>query len=151
MSFHFKVSSFSALSLEELYAILALRQTVFIVEQNCPFLDADGKDFIARHLMILDTDNQVVAYTRLFGLNEEYEGFLCIGRVVSSPKVRGQKIGKLLMETSIQQIREIYGNYPIKIGSQIYLDAFYESLGFRRINEETYLEDGIEHRYMVLK
>lgn len=146
-----KCCMFNELSLNELYAILALRQEVFIVEQNCPFLDADGKDFVARHLMLFDSAGELVAYTRLFGLHEEYEGYLCIGRVVSSPKARGKGLGKYLMETSIQQIRAIYGNYPIKIGSQVYLDKFYESLGFCRISDDTYLEDGIEHRYMVLK
>ena len=68
----FKCVPFYELSLDELYAIMLLRQEVFVVEQNCPFVDADGKDQSAWHFMICDENNKLVAYTRLFDKNIYY-------------------------------------------------------------------------------
>ena len=89
-----------------------------------------------------------MAYTRLFEKSIYYEGFVSIGRVVTSPKARGGGIGKILMQKSIEYCRQLFGNEPIKIGAQVYLLKFYESLGFQSIGQD-YLEDGIEHTIMV--
>lgn len=149
MEISFIIKPFQDLTLHELYAVLALRQEVFVVEQNCVFQDADGNDFKAWHLLGYNNEQKLVAYTRLFNENDSYEKYLSIGRVVTSPKARTKGLGKLLMATSIREVRRLFGEKPIKIGSQIYLDRFYESFGFRSVGE-TYMEDGIEHRYMIL-
>jgi ElaA protein len=139
---------FLALTLTELYEILALRTEVFIVEQNCPFQDQDGKkDFKAIHLLGIDATNQLVAFSRILPPGVSYIE-ASIGRVVCSPTVRGLGIGKILMEKSIEVLYEAFGIVPIKIGAQYYLKVFYESFGFQKTSE-IYLEDGIEHIEMV--
>lgn len=143
-----KCVPFDELSLDELYAILALRQEVFIVEQNCPFLDADGKDQLALHLMIFDETGSLVAYTRLFDKDIYYDGYTSIGRVVSSPNARGEGIGRVLMKKSIEKVLNDSEKAPIKIGAQKYLEKFYQSLGFRLTGND-YIEDGIPHTYMI--
>jgi ElaA protein len=144
----FKCIPFDELTLNELYAIMQLRQEVFIVEQNCPFIDADGKDQKAWHCMGFDDENNLVAYTRLFDLSYYYEGFTSIGRVVTSAKVRRGGAGRVLMQQSIDYCNELFGNYPIKIGAQKYLEKFYESFGFKSTGED-YIEDGIPHTIMI--
>ncbi|WP_435355535.1 GNAT family N-acetyltransferase [Emticicia sp. SJ17W-69] len=143
-----KCVPFYELNLDELYAIMVLRQEIFIVEQNCPFVDADGKDQLAYHLMILDENSKLVAYTRLFDKNTYYEGYASIGRVVTSASARGGGIGKFLMQKSIEKTIELFGNEPIKIGAQRYLEKFYQSLGFE-LTGNNYVEDGIDHTYMI--
>lgn len=144
----FTLKRFGELTLRELYDILALRTEVFIVEQNCPYQDADGRDVIAWHCLGTDETGKLVAYTRLFALNDSYEGYTSIGRVVTSPAARGGGLGRKLMEASIALCRELFGPEPIKIGAQRYLLAFYSSLGFEPTGID-YIEDGIPHTYMI--
>lgn len=146
---HFSCVPFEQLTVRELYDIMALRQEVFVVEQNCPYLDADGKDLHAWHLMGRDPDLRLLAYTRLLPVGVSYEGYCSIGRVVSSPAARGTGGGRAVMQRSIELCRHLFGPAPIKIGAQTYLLRFYESLGFRSTSEE-YLEDGIPHTKMIL-
>jgi len=143
-----KCVPFYELSLEELYAIMVLRQEVFVLEQNCAFVDADGKDQQAWHLMVFDENQKLAAYTRLFDKSVYYEGYTSIGRVVTSAHARGGGIGKFLMQKSIEKIGELFGIEPIKIGAQSYLIKFYQSLGFELTGND-YIEDGIEHTYMI--
>ncbi len=143
------IKKFNTLTVNELYKIMALRQEVFVVEQNCPYLDADGVDIYAHHLMLYNEEGQLIAYTRLVPEGISYEGYTSIGRVVSSPSVRGLGVGKLLMQRSIEAVKAIFGSsQPIKIGAQSYLLAFYQNLGFVPTGEE-YLEDGIPHTKMI--
>ncbi len=140
---------FNKLTVNELYDIMALRQKVFIIEQNCPYLDADGKDLFGMHLMGRDTEGELVAYTRLLPTGVSYPDYASIGRVVSSDKVRGKGVGKQLMHQSIQMMHKLFPNEPVKIGAQTYLLAFYTSLGFVSTGEN-YLEDDIPHTTMIL-
>lgn len=140
---------FEELTLKELYALMQLRQEVFVVEQNCPYLDADGKDKYGYHVMAWDEDGVLHCCTRLLPEGISYDGYTSIGRVVNSIAVRGTGHGKILMEYSIEKIKDLYPNFPIKIGAQSYLKHFYESLGFVDIGID-YLEDGIPHMIMVL-
>jgi ElaA protein len=140
------LKTFNDLTPTELYAILRLRSEVFVVEQNCVFLDMDNKDQQCHHLMGILQD-QLVAYTRLVPPGLIYE-LPSIGRVVTAPVVRSSGIGKLIIQQSIEAIYILYGNQPIKIGAQLYLKRFYESFGFHQISD-VYLEDGIEHIYML--
>ena len=128
--------AFTELSVDELYEILALRSEVFVVEQNCIFLDLDHKDQKAIHFMGFDHKNQLVAYTRLFDYGVYYENFLSIGRVVASPKDRGEGYGRQIFGKSIEKVQELFGKKPIKIGAQAYLESFYASFGFGSVNED---------------
>ncbi len=139
--------SFDQLSVNELYAILRLRIEVFIVEQNCVFQDADDKDQKSYHFMGWIGD-ELAAYTRLVPKDISYDK-PSIGRVVTSPKYRRSGIGKELMIKSIESAYKLWGKQPIQIGAQIYLQKFYESLGFI-VSGPIYLEDGIEHVEMLL-
>lgn len=136
------LKTFDSLTLQELYAILRLRTEVFVIEQNCVFQDMDNKDQQCYHLMGWK-DGQLIAYTRLVPPGVSYKE-PSIGRVVTSPVARGNGTGKLLMEKSIEEIIQLYGKTPIKIGAQLYLKKFYESLGFSQTSNK-YDEDGIDH------
>lgn len=146
MQLQWLLRRFDELTPYQLYAILQLRNEVFVVEQNCVFQDADDKDQDSYHLMGF-LDNKLVAYTRLVPAGVAYKQ-ASIGRVVTSPSVRRSGAGKLLMQQSINSLYTLFGKVPIKIGAQLYLQHFYESFGFTRISD-IYLEDGIEHIYML--
>ncbi len=173
MIINFKCVHFSELTVYELYEVMALRQEIFSVEQNCAYLDADGKDLKGFHLLgyadfselkirnlklsentegveISTNAPVLVAYTRLLPKGVSYDNYASIGRVVNSAKVRRQGVGKILMEESIRQMARLFPDEPIKIGAQTYLLKFYTSLGFVSTSEE-YLEDNIPHTSMILK
>lgn len=145
---NFICAPFDALTLQQLYAVMALRQEVFVVEQNCPYLDADGKDFNAHHLMGFDEGGALIAYCRLLPPGEAYPGYPSIGRVANTLKVRGKGAGIELMREALAQCSILFGNLPIKISAQSYLIRFYESFGFHT-QGESYLEDGIPHMAMI--
>ena len=138
---------FEELSPKELYAILQLRNEVFVVEQNCVFQDADDKDQPSWHLMAW-SDDRLAGYTRLVPAGISYPE-TSIGRVVTFPKMRKSGIGKELMERSIQMIFQLWDKQPIRIGAQVYLKRFYESFGFQQCSN-IYMEDNIEHIQMIL-
>jgi ElaA protein len=140
---------FSALSVNELYAILRLRSEVFVVEQNCVFLDMDNNDQNAYHTMGW-LGEELVASTRLFDIDQSYPGYQSIGRVVGSPRHRGIGAGKALMQYSIAECERLFGKHPIKIGAQLYLKKFYGELGWEQAGE-MYYEDDIEHIPMIRK
>ncbi len=144
----FECLFFNNLSVFQLYEIMALRQAVFVVEQNCPYVDADGKDLPSWHLLGRQTDGQLVAYARLLPKGVAYPDYPSIGRVLSAPNARGAGLGRLLMETALIESRRLFGDHPVKIGAQLYLLEFYQSLGFFAVGEE-YLEDGIPHIAMI--
>lgn len=148
MSVRFSCQHFHDLDLQALYQIMVLRQQVFIVEQNCPYLDADGKDEHAWHLSGVDASGALVAYARLVPEGISYPEYASIGRVVTSPLVRRTGVGRLLMQQAIDRCCVLFGNLPIKISAQEYLTEFYESFGFRSVGTG-YLEDDIPHIAMV--
>ena len=126
---------------------MALRQEVFVVEQDCPYLDADGKDQNAWHLLGYD-EGQLLAYARIVGKGVSYEKYPSIGRVVISKKARGLGYGKLLMQVSLRECERLFGKIDIKISAQTYLLKFYNELGFQEVGEG-YLEDNIPHIAMI--
>lgn len=138
--------AFDDLSAAELYAILRLRNEVFVVEQHCVFQDADNKDQQSYHLMGWKGDH-LAAYTRLVpkGVTFPYNS---IGRVATSPLNRGDGTGRALMKKSIDVCEALFGRETIKIGAQLYLKRFYESYGFVQTGE-VYDEDGIDHIHML--
>jgi ElaA protein len=138
---------FDELSVHELYAILQLRNEVFVVEQNCVFQDADNKDQLSYHLMGWQ-QSSLIAYTRLVPPGVAYAE-PSIGRVVTSITARRSGIGKELMQQSVAGCKKLFGNNIIRIGAQLYLKKFYSSLGFVPTGG-IYPEDGIEHIQMLL-
>lgn len=144
-----KCKPFRQLSLDELYEILFLRQEVFVVEQDCPYIDTDFKDQPAWHLCGYNQDGDLVAYTRLLPKGISYPDYISIGRVITSSKIRGKGMGRELMEISINKAKKLFGKSPIKISAQNHLRKYYGSLGFEPVGE-IYDEDGIPHISMIL-
>ena len=147
MNYTHTVKHFKDLTPYELYALLRLRNEVFVVEQNCVFQDADNKDLFCFHLLLYD-GKDLVAYARLVPQGLSYEE-MSIGRVVTSKLVRGKGAGRELMLLAIKYCREFFGNTPIRIGAQQYAEKFYSSLGFAQTGA-AYDEDGIPHIEMIL-
>lgn len=139
-------TAFSELTPADLYAAMALRQKVFVVEQNCPYLDADGSDAKAHHLLGWKKGEdwqRLIAYARIFPPRVKYAE-ASIGRVATHPDVRGTGVGHLLMSEGVRRIEEKGWGSEIRIAAQMYLERFYEGFGFRRVTEP-YLEDDIWH------
>ena len=133
---------FAELGPEELYAVLRLRAEVFVVEQDCAYQDLDGVDQHCDHLLGLD-EQGLCCSVRAVPPDISYPGEPSIGRVVTAARVRGQGLGRQLMEEAIRHVAEKWPG-SIKIGAQSYLRRYYESLGFRVCGPE-YDEDGIPH------
>ena len=140
--------SFIELTAPECYAILQLRNQVFVVEQQCIFQDADNKDQGSHHSMGWDGDI-LAAYARLVPAGIAYPE-ISIGRVAINSQFRNGGLGRQLMIRSIDMIHTVFGDQSITIGAQLYLQKFYESLGFEKISD-IYIEDGIQHIEMMLK
>lgn len=146
-SIRWVTKAFRELSIDELYAVLRLRSEVFVVEQNCVFLDMDNNDQVAYHVMGW-VDNELAATSRLYNVGQSYPEHNSIGRIVTSPKFRGNGIGRQLVSYSVDQCEKLNGKGSIKIGAQQYLMKFYSSFGFVS-QEDFYVEDGIPHVHMI--
>ncbi len=142
------LKAFENLSTNELYNVLQLRAEVFVVEQNCPYQDLDGKDIGGLHLCCVE-NNCIIAYSRILDRGISYPYFTSIGRVIVKASHRQRDLGHELMRKSIASCKENYRG-PIKISAQCYLKTFYRSHGFEPIGE-SYLEDDIPHIAMILK
>ncbi|MEO6537202.1 MAG: GNAT family N-acetyltransferase [Ferruginibacter sp.] len=138
--------SFKELSVTELYEILKLRNEVFVVEQNCVYLDTDDKDQQSFHLCGWLGD-RLVSYVRILPPGVSYIES-SIGRVVIQPGFRKNGAGKLLMQKAIQKTYMQFNCTGIRIGAQLYLLSFYTNLGFTQTSD-IYLEDGISHIEML--
>ncbi len=141
------IKKFEELSVDEIYNILKLRSSVFVVEQNCVYQDLDDKDKQATHLF-MEQDQEIIAYTRIFKKGDYYVNNPSIGRVVVKKSQRGKELGKEIMIKSIKYIKENIEEEKIELSAQKYLDKFYNELGFYRVGED-YLEDGIPHQRML--
>lgn len=148
MTLHWLNTPFAALDAAQLYALLQLRQEVFVVEQNCAYADLDGLDQQGWHMRCLDGDT-VLAYQRCLPPGVSYPES-SLGRIVVSPWARGTGLGRNLVQRGIDFNRQQWPQSDIYIGAQAYLETFYSSLGF--VSEgESYLEDGIPHLHMRLR
>jgi len=142
MEIQWKIKAFEDLTTHQLYDILKLRSEIFVVEQNCVYLDIDGKDKLALHLFG-EFEGKIVAYSRLFNTGISFDN-ASIGRVVVDANYRDRKWGHELMREAISGIKLHFGESKITIGAQLYLKKFYESHGFIQTSD-MYLEDDIQH------
>jgi ElaA protein len=147
MPLRFDLKHFTELNIDELYTIMRLRQRVFVLEQNCAFVDCDNLDQPGWHLMCYDGD-ALVGYCRLLPVGVAYPGYASIGRVVSEPDLRRAGYGRLIMAEALRQCKTLFGDARLKIGAQLYLKEFYQSYGFTAIGD-IYIEDDIEHVIMI--
>ncbi|WP_084499723.1 GNAT family N-acetyltransferase [Brevibacterium album] len=158
-------ASFDALTAGELYGLLQLRSRVFVVEQDCAFLDLDGVDTLAgtEHLFLPQPPRaardshgaaagvslEPAAYARI--LPEGFAdgpaaapGARSVGRVVTDPAARGGGLGHLLME----QVVALHGHADLTLNAQAHLAGFYGRHGFAP-SGEGFDEDGIPHVPML--
>lgn len=141
---------FSELTVGELYAVMEARQRVFVVEQRCAYLDADGSDHLALHLLgWRSTPDGLIlsAYARLFPPGVKFKE-ASIGRVLTHPAVRGSGLGRAVMAEALQRIADAEWGPSIRLAAQMHLEGFYEEFGFRRVTDP-YLEDDIWHVDMI--
>ncbi len=137
--------TFEQLLTLELFKIYNLRSLVFVVEQDCCYLDVDDKDLFSKHLFFIDDqNNQLASYIRVY----ESKVFTHIGRVVTHPEQRKKGLSKKLMLLGIEECKKINPNLKIQISAQTYLKGFYNSLGFVS-TENYYLEDNLPHVEMI--
>ena len=134
------------LSAPLLYDILQLRQEVFVVEQNCPYLDADGKVQESFHLMGIH-NGLLCSYARIFPPNEE--DIIAIGRVITHSDYRGKGLGYVLMEEAHKVAKTSFPHISrYFVSAQEHLKQFYERLGYKKCGDG-YLEDDIPHIPMI--
>lgn len=141
----FLIKKFTELSVTEVYELLKLRSEIFVVEQNCVYLDADGKDQKAIHLLGY-LNGELVAYARIFAPGVYFHN-ASIGRVVVNQNYRRDGYGLLLVKKAVQVCKQLHSG-PITISAQQYLERFYTSLGFKTVSA-VYLEDDIPHVEML--
>ncbi len=143
----YQCSSFDALSVDELYALLKLRQDVFVLEQTCLYADLDGLDQQSQHVLAWRSPDTLVGYLRILPPACVYPE-PAIGRVVLSESMRGHGFGEALILEGIRLTQTLYPKQNICISAQCYLLDLYKRAGFSPIGE-AYDEDGIPHQKMV--
>jgi len=135
---------FEQLPIDDLYDALALRGRIFVVEQKCPYLDADGLDRHAWHLLGRDDETgELVACVRVVDPGRKYE-VPSIGRVVVAESERGTGLGHVLMAEALRRCDAQWPGAANRIGAQAHLQGFYRRHGYVTVGEP-YLEDDIPH------
>ena len=142
MNLRFRWSRMESMTALELYEVIKARESVFVVEQQCAYQDADGADPRSWHLCVL-LDGELAAYARVVEPGVKYEE-PSIGRVITLKEFRNLKIGRALVAEAITFTESNFQGQGIRIGAQAHLQNFYSSLGFQPVGD-TYDEDGIPH------
>ena len=142
------VKSFAELTTSQLYQILRLRSAVFVLEQDCAYLDMDDLDQQAWHVFLSDQD-PIKAYARILPPKDDTQVYH-IGRVVVAASERKQQLGQRLMLAAINHCQQLAPGAAIEISAQTYLTHFYQALGFINTGKY-YLEDDIAHQTMLLR
>lgn len=146
--FKIQTKNFDQLQLVELYKILELRSSIFVVEQNCVYQDVDGKDQKALHI-VGKIKGEIIAYARCFP-PDYYFKEAAIGRVLVEEHHRKSGYAHQLIKSAISAIKYNYQTTTIKISGQQHLKPFYEAHNFQVVGDG-YLEDGIPHYAMIRK
>ena len=144
IKWHFK--AFEELQLEEFYKMIALRVEVFIIEQECPYQELDGKDQKSQHV-ICEQDGKILATARIVDPGISYRE-PSIGRVVIAEAARGSGLGHELMRQAMAASEKIHGSVSIRLSAQEYLINYYKKHRFEVVSE-VYLEDNIPHVEML--
>ena len=141
------IKPFTVLQVRELYDLLRLRTDVFVVEQNCPYPELDGKDQMAWHVLGQDGSDELIAYARI--LPPEGSALPHIGRVVVRVDHRHAGLGHGVMRECIAFLKAHYGRIDSELAAQAHLEPFYHAHGYVRTSAN-YMMDGIPHVDMRL-
>lgn len=147
MKLKWYIKDFNELSLQELYDLMALRQEVFVVEQDCPYLDADGKDLESYHVLAY-AGKELQACARIVNAGVSYPE-VSVGRVIAKENNRRKGMGTELMQRCHEFAKNELKAQKLRISAQCYLDGFYKKLGYADTGKH-YLEDDIPHQEMTL-
>ncbi|MFO7763979.1 MAG: GNAT family N-acetyltransferase [Wenzhouxiangellaceae bacterium] len=147
-SLEWRLHAFERLELAQLYAVLAARVAVFVVEQDCPYQDLDGLDEVGMHLVAWQEAASVAAYARILPPGTRFEQ-PSIGRVLTDSGLRRTGLGRELMRRAVVETRRLFPDQAIRLSAQCYLERFYQALGFSIVSRP-YEEDGIPHVEMEL-
>jgi ElaA protein len=134
------------LSPAEVYTLMAARMAVFVVEQNCPYQDADGYDLDAQHLIVW-SGAEVAACLRVLSPRTKFAE-RSIGRIITSRAFRGTGLGRTILTRTLERLDAGYPGKSVRIGAQARLSKFYEEFGFQPASQE-YMEDGVPHIEML--
>ena len=148
LKIRYRCVKYKDLSIHELYEAMRLRQEVFVLEQNCPYVDADGLDPLSYHVLGNSDSGKLVSYTRICPPGVSYKDYVSIGRVAVQEQARGTGEGYKLMEATLGFCSNLFPNIPNKISAQTYLLHFYQNIGYVAVGEG-YLEDDIPHIAMI--
>ena len=129
-----------------LYDMLALRQRIFVLEQRCVYLDADGMDGDTEHLTGHDGE-VLICCLRLLppGLHGPQAA---IGRVAVHRRYRRRGLAREMLRRALERVRAQHGDAPVRLAAQAHLSALYEAFGFEAVSAP-YDEDGIAHVEML--
>jgi ElaA protein len=147
--FEWRWKFFDDLTTTEVYAMLAARSEVFVVEQNCVYGDIDGLDTQAWHLFAFGPGEgrpKLAGYLRVL-LPDDSDADIRIGRVLTTADFRGMGLGNQLLERAVRHIAEQWPGVPMRLHAQAHLQAFYGAFGFKPVSE-VHEEDGIPHVWM---
>ena len=136
-------TNYSEISKNQLFAILNLRISVFVVEQNCPYQEIDQSDLISNHVFG-KVDDYIMAVGRFYKKNNT----VFIGRIAIEKKYRNNGYARELMIFILKNVKKEFPNSEVALSGQEYLINFYHSLGFKQ-KGNIYLEDGIPHVKMI--
>jgi len=148
MHLDWQFKHYNDLSLNEFHDIIALRLQAFVVEQDCPYQDLDGKDKKCYHLICRNGKGDLVATARILPPGLAYTDAAAVGRVVIEDEIRGHGVGHELMDRCIEFCGIEFGNSQIRISAQKHLEKYYGKHDFLTTGKE-YLEDGIPHVEML--
>ena len=148
MNIDWKIKHFVDFNQFELYDAFALRTNIFVVEQNCPYPELDGKDKQCFHV-IGEHESEVMATARILPAGVSYPE-VSIGRVAIRSDFRGKELGHEIMRKALEFIDNEYGKCDIRISAQAHLQSYYEKHAFKSTGKE-YLEDGIPHVEMLFE
>ena len=140
--FDILILPFEKIEIADWHGILQLRSEVFVVEQDCVYVDPDDNDRISLHLYVKN-EGQIIGYARAFK-----DELWHIGRIISDNKHRGKGLASALMSATIQHVLSIEKDPQIELSAQVYLSDYYASYSFIPMGK-MYLEDGIPHLRMV--
>lgn len=150
MNIYWNIKHYNDLTVDEFHDLIQLRINVFVVEQNCPYSELDGKDKKSYHLIGRDGFGNIAATARILPIGTSYENDVAIGRVVVGTDHRGFKLGHELMKQCTDFIKLEFGETSVRLSAQKHLEKYYEQHGFTTTGKE-YLEDGIPHVEMLNK
>ncbi|WP_431858467.1 GNAT family N-acetyltransferase [Azospirillum sp.] len=140
---------FGEFTTPELYAVLELRQRVFVIEQASLFADIDGRDREADHLLACGDDGALHGYLRVFAPGIVGEA-ASLGRVVVGENARGTGLGRDLVAEGLAFLARRHPDAAVAISAQEHLQRFYGAFGFETVSAP-YDDAGIPHVDMVLQ